>query len=96
MFLRGSRYEKTLPFRAEAGPAPAFRGIQPRRIGAATGALEHTVREGERLDLLALHYYNDARLWWRIADANAQFVNGADLLLNAMVGRVILIPKGRE
>ncbi len=106
MFLRGSRYEKAKPF---VGEGSSFRGVRPRAIGVATGVIEHTVREGDRLDLLARHYYDDDRLWWRIADANPEFFYGADLVrkedeldadgdtrLGAMVGRVILIPKARE
>lgn len=30
----------------------------------------HAVREGERLDQIAARYFDDARLWWRLADAN--------------------------
>ncbi|GAB2895383.1 hypothetical protein [Streptomyces mayteni] len=30
----------------------------------------HTVSAGERLDLLAHHYFGSAGQWWRIADAN--------------------------
>ncbi len=112
MFLRGSRYEKALPFLGEDGPLSSFRGIRPRAIGPATGVIEHTVREGDRLDLLARHYYDDGRLWWRIADANPEFFYGADLVLkqdqpsadvdpssvplSSMVGRIILIPKARQ
>lgn len=31
----------------------------------------HTVSVGERLDLLAHHYFGTAAQWWRVADANA-------------------------
>lgn len=30
----------------------------------------HRVEEGDRLDLIASSQFDDARLWWRIADAN--------------------------
>lgn len=30
----------------------------------------HTVREADRIDLLAQHYFGDARFWWIIADYN--------------------------
>ncbi|MDY6943669.1 MAG: hypothetical protein SVU69_11750 [Pseudomonadota bacterium] len=94
MFRKNSRYAQTAGFSGEG--AAVFDGIRPRTIGAATGVLEHTVREGDRLDLLARHYYNDDRLWWRIVDANPEFLNGADVVLEDMAGEVILIPKARE
>lgn len=31
---------------------------------------EHSVVQGDRLDLLAARYLGDPQLWWRIADAN--------------------------
>jgi hypothetical protein len=97
MLLRGSRYSASRRFtedpRAEQG---AFRGLRPRPIGPATGVIEHVVKAGERIDLLARHYYNDDRLWWRIVDANSSFLSGGDMTLAGVEGRVILIPKARE
>jgi nucleoid-associated protein YgaU len=90
---RGSRYQDAIPFTPPDGDRPAFAGIRPRSIDAAAGVLEHVVRENERLDLLALHYYNDPRRWWRIADANPEVVFGGDLVVRARVGSVILIPR---
>lgn len=58
--------------------------------------LEYTVQEGDRLDLLALHFYNNMYRWWRILDANPQIVFGADLLLEKNVGETILIPRSVE
>jgi len=54
------------------------------------------VQAGDRLDLLARHYYNDDRLWWRITDANPDFLYAGDMVLEGMEGRVILIPKAKE
>ena len=107
MFRKSSRYETARRFATpEAGDA-AFPGIRPRLIGRATGAIEHRVRTGDRLDLLARHYYNDDRLWWRIADANPRFLYAGDMVLESddpenglgrksMVGVTILIPKAKE
>lgn len=94
MFTRRSRYAAARPF--SAGADGAFAGIRPRAIAAATGVIEHTVREGDRLDLLAKHYYNDDRLWWRIVDANPDLVHGADAVDDERVGQVLLIPAARE
>lgn len=121
MFLKGSRYETARPFRGEEGAEPPFDGVRPRPIGRAAGVIEHTVKAGDRLDLLARHYYNDDRLWWRIADANPEFVHAGDMLLTkdlvevdgrlvetddpppgarvvreSMLGRAIVIPRGKE
>ncbi len=54
---------------------------------------EHVVSEGDRLDLLADHYFGDAGQWWRIADANPSIDPGE---LTATPGRRIRItlPEG--
>jgi len=91
-----SRYESTPPFQAAPGEAPGFAGLRPRDPGAATAVLEHTLKATDRLDALALHYYNDARKWWRILDANPELLCGADLSDPQLVGTVILIPAAEE
>jgi hypothetical protein len=106
MFLSGSRYAKAQAFAAPEGQTAAFPGVRARPIPSTPGVIEHTVAAGERLDLLARHYYNDDRLWWRIVDANPEAFYGGDLVreeevrdatgalkLESMVGRVILIPR---
>ena len=95
MFLKGSRYEKVKNFDADA-EGRRFSGVRPREIGLAKGVVEHVVKSGDRLDLLARHYYNDDRLWWRIADANPEFVHAGRMLGEDRLGQVILIPKARE
>ncbi len=109
MFLRGSRYENARAFVARDDGSEVFSGVRPRQIGPAPGVVEHTVRTGDRLDLLARHYYNDDRLWWRIVDANPEFLHGGDavqekddlnaddeLRIRGMEGQVILIPRAVE
>lgn len=54
----------------------------------------HTVKQNDRLDVLAYTYYDDlvergARYWWVIADAN-NILNPLDL--SELVGQEILIP----
>ena len=92
MLLEGSRYEKARSFTDEAD----FPGLRPRGIAPATGVVEHLLRAGDRLDLLARHYYNDERLWWRILDANPELLHGADLQTVALEGALIRIPRGRD
>lgn len=93
---KGSRYENAPTFAGQEGQPPLFPGVRARVIGPATGVLEYTVKEGDRLDLLALYFYNDTRKWWRILDANPEIVFGADLTLAENVGETILIPRAVE
>ena len=96
MIGKGSRYEGAKDFTAENGKEPVFGGIRSRNITLAAGVLEYTVKEGDRLDLLSLHFYNNTRRWWRILDANPQINFGADLMLEHYIGETILIPRSRE
>jgi len=94
--VRGSRYERANPFAPDERGAPPFPGLRARDIGAATGVVEHSVGAGDRLDLLALQYYNDDRLWWRILDANPGILLGGELALGDLEGQTLLIPGARE
>ncbi len=96
MIAKGSRYEGAKKFAGENGKEPMFGGIRPRNIGPVAGVLEYTVNEGDRLDLLSLHFYNNSRRWWRILDANPQIIFGADLMLSDYIGETILIPRSTE
>jgi nucleoid-associated protein YgaU len=91
-----SRYESAKQFVGENGKEPVFGGIRARKISPAAGVLEYTVKEGDRLDLLSLHFYNNTRRWWRILDANPQIIFGADLMLKKYIGETILIPRSAE
>ena len=99
MVTPGSRYENAVPFEAdssEAAAAPAgFRGLRPRAIGPAKPVIEHALREGERHDALAVLYYNEPRLWWRILDANPDVLYAGDLTERA-AGETLLIPRAAE
>lgn len=72
MFGKGSRYRKV----PESSPVDARgerqRGKELRVIPRTAGRFTHTVREGERLDLLAFKYYGDPTRWWQISDANSE------------------------
>lgn len=96
MIFKGSRYEKVRAFAPAPAGRPTFPGTRQREVETLTGVIEHVVQEGDRLDLLARHYYNDDRLWWRIVDANPEVVFPGDLLGDEMVGQSILIPAGRS
>jgi nucleoid-associated protein YgaU len=95
MRLRGSRYQTVKAFAPGDDGAVPFPGLRARDIGPAVGVLEHTVAAGDRLDLLALQYYNDDRLWWRILDANPGVLLGTGLLLSDLEGSTLVIPRGK-
>lgn len=96
MIAKGSRYESARVFAGNNGKEPVFGGIRPRKIDSAVGVLEYTLKEGDRLDLLSLHFYNNTQKWWRILDANPQIIFGADLMLSEYIGETILIPRSTE
>ncbi len=96
MIEKRSRYESAKLFAGDNGKEPVFGGIRPRKIGSAAGVLEYTVKEGDRLDLLSLHFYDNTRRWWRILDANPQIIFGADMMLKDYIGETILIPRSAE
>jgi len=62
----------------------------PRVALALAAAITYQVRDGDRLDLLAVAAANDSTGWWRIADANPS----ADPLADTQPGTVIGIPGG--
>ena len=93
MPLKGSRYQNAVAFSAGKGQSPMFRGYRPRKITQATGVLEYTIIEGDRLDLLALYFYSDSSKWWRILDANPDIIFGNDLTLKENIGETILVPR---
>ena len=81
MFVKGSRYRNL----SESSPVDAngerLKGKDLRLIDRPEQwPFRHTVRDGERLDLLSFKYYGDATKWWQIADANPQEPFPPDLL----------------
>lgn len=51
----------------------------------------HTVREGDRLDLLSYRYFGQAELWWIICD-----YNDISFALDVAAGRVLRIPSSEH
>ncbi len=58
---------------------------QPQQLAQVQ---QHTVTEGERLDVIAAQYLGDPELFWRIADGNCAMRPSA---LTETVGRVLRI-----
>ncbi len=80
MFFKKSRYRKL--------PDEVTVDRQGRRLLSktlrsqpeVTGIFWHTIEDGDRLDHLAYKYYNQSRKWWRICDANPEFMSPQALL----------------
>lgn len=101
-----SRYADVKPFEPDPLGRQTFKGLLPRPIAHAPGAVEHSIVSGERLDRLSLGYFNDDRHWWRIVDANVGFLCGTDMTVELgkseeaddpfgrgnMVGRTVIVP----
>jgi hypothetical protein len=92
-FSPSSRYANVVIVRyrsssADLGTPYVSRRFVPRLRDIAVGTT-HTLRAGDRIDLLAAHYLGDVEFHWRIADANAV----SDMLeLTATPGLRIGIP----
>jgi nucleoid-associated protein YgaU len=95
-FDSGSRYADARRFAPSTDGHVPFVGVRSRPVRTLVGAVEHRVSEGERLDLLAFHYYSDPRRWYRIVDANPDVLSGGQLLGSEMVGRTIIIPPAED
>lgn len=93
MLFPGSRYAPPVAFTPAPGVPVGL--LRPRQIVTAAGAVEHTLAEGERMDLLSRHYYTEPRQWWLIVDANPDVVCAADLEASPAQGHVIQIPPNR-
>jgi hypothetical protein len=90
MFARGSRYEQVAQ---DIHTDPSGRQIVYvllRLIPDVPVQQVHTVAMGERLDLIANHYFADPEQFWRICDAN-QVLRPADL--TELPGQRLLIPQ---
>ena len=108
MAKRTSRYARSVPFEPDSLGRHNFTGLMPRIVGPATGVLEHRVVDGERMDQLGMQFFNDDRRWWRVADANRNFLCATDITATNlqpeddpfdrtnMSGTTILIPAKEE
>jgi hypothetical protein len=80
MFAKGSRYRNLTQSSPANGGGQRLRGTDLRLIEPTPGQFLHTVRDRDRLDLLAYKYYSDPTRWWQICDANPQFAFPNDLI----------------
>ena len=80
MFSSFSRYRK-LPdvVTTDAkGRSLASKALRP--LPSVSGTFQHTVADGDRLDHVAFQYYQQPTKWWRINDANPEFLSPQELL----------------
>lgn len=80
MFAKQSRYarlpdEVTMDARGRQLPSKSL-----RLLPQVTGTFEHTIDDNDRLDHLASRYYRQPRKWWRLCDANVEFLDPQALL----------------
>ena len=80
MFSKISRY-RTLPdvVTTDArGRTVSSKALRP--LPTVSGTFLHTVEGVDRLEHLAFKYYQQPRNWWRICDANPEFMSPQGLL----------------
>lgn len=80
MFSRISRY-RTLPdiVTTDAqGRTLISKTLRP--LPKVSGTVRHTVEDVDRLDHLTFKYYQQPHKWWRLADANPEFLSPQALL----------------
>src|SRR5262245_65473359 len=86
MFSRISRY-RTLPDIVTTdveGRTLVSKTLRP--LPEAPGTFRHTVADADRLDHLAYKYYRQPTRWWRISDANPEFLSP-----QALVGKETIV-----
>ena len=88
MIGKGSRYAQSGTYTVVDAQGRELQALRPRIAPPTPAEFRHTMRTGERLDLLAAHYYRKPDRFWRIADANSEL--DADRLLEP--GRQLLVP----
>ena len=93
MFFEGSRYRRTPEATLSDGQGRTLPLMALREPAATEVALVYTVREGDRLDLLAHKFVLDPRKWWLIADANPDVLTLEEMLVP---GRPLRIPRDRN
>jgi hypothetical protein len=96
MLTKKSRYRDTPLFAISEDGQLRFPGLRARAIGPATAVIEHEIAAGDRLDHLGQRYYNDDRMWWRIVDANPDYLSASDIWADDLAGEVLLIPRAKE
>ena len=80
MFAKNSRYinlQDTVTVDAQGRSLPSR---MLRLLPEVSGQFQHTIEDVDRLDHLAYKYYRKPQKWWRICDANPEFLSPQELL----------------
>jgi hypothetical protein len=80
MFSKISRYRKLTDILTTDVKGRTLESKSLRLLPEVSGTFLHTVEEVDRLDHLAYKYYKQPRKWWRICDANPEFMSPLALL----------------
>ncbi len=93
MFFSESRYLKVKEYTVQDGQGRNVTVKRTRCTLNLAGSFQYTVKDGDRLDLLANQFYRSPRKWWLICDANPDLMYSEDLL---MPGQVLIIPPNQS
>lgn len=80
MFSRISRYRKLPDVVTTDSKGRILVSKTLRLSPPVSGTFRHTVEDADRLDHLAYTYYRQPHKWWRISDANPEFLSPQALL----------------
>lgn len=82
MFSKISRYRKLQDIVTTDAEGHRIESKDLRMSPEVSGIFSHTIEENDRLDHLAYKYFKQPRKWWRICDANPEFMSP-----NALLGK---------
>jgi hypothetical protein len=77
MFFPGSRYSAMATYQVTRPDGTLVQAVKSPLPGRALVLGYHRRLSGQRLDLIAAHYLNDATAFWRLCDANNTVVPDA-------------------
>jgi hypothetical protein len=80
LFSRISRYRSLPDVVTDDARGRTVASKSLRLLPDVAGTFQHLVAEGERLDHLGVKYYQQPRKWWRICDANPEFLSPLELI----------------
>jgi hypothetical protein len=89
MFTDRSRYAKVATVETQTSSGRSVIALKLRRLPATAGD-PYTVKDNDRLDLLAQQQYGDGTRFWHIADTNSA-LQASDL--TAVTGENLNLPK---
>ena len=73
------------------GPSGSRMTIVPsRQVPWGFSFTYYSMKDGDRIDLLAADLYGDGALWWKIADANPAILDWTEI----SVGTILRLPSG--